>query len=171
MEVGKAESRLGRLSYTLCLIRKGNELLLLNRRYAPNMGLWNGVGGKLEIDETPTQCILREIEEETGITVPCVDFKGIVTWGNNHRPTGGMYLFTTDLDEQKACHLPKDTDEGVLDWKDVKWIMNPENAGVVPNLPKFLPYAFEEKECYEHHCVFKGGTMVDFQSRMYESVK
>lgn len=52
---------------TLCFIRKDDEILMLNREKAPLQGLWNGVGGKMEENETPMACILREIEEETGL--------------------------------------------------------------------------------------------------------
>lgn len=37
------------LKYTLCLIRNDDQLLLLNRVKKPQMGMWNGVGGKIEV--------------------------------------------------------------------------------------------------------------------------
>lgn len=42
--------------YTLCFIKKGCQLLMLNRDSAPTKGLWNGVGGKIEANESPTEC-------------------------------------------------------------------------------------------------------------------
>ena len=48
------------IKYTLCFIKRDNEFLMLNRIKAPNMGLWNGVGGKLELNEDKFQGIKRE---------------------------------------------------------------------------------------------------------------
>ena len=63
--------------YTICFIRKGNKILLLNRNKKPNMGMWNGVGGKIEDNETPYEGIIRETLEETGIDLPSVTYKGM----------------------------------------------------------------------------------------------
>ncbi len=46
--------------YTICFIKKGKKILLLNRNKKPNMGMWNGVGGKIEDNETPYEGIIRE---------------------------------------------------------------------------------------------------------------
>lgn len=55
--------------YTVCFVKKNNELLMLNREKekAPIMGVWNGVGGKIEKGETPDMGAQREVFEETGI--------------------------------------------------------------------------------------------------------
>ena len=66
--------------YTLCFVKQNNNLLLLNREFAPTKGLWNGVGGKIEENETPLECAVREIFEETGIELLNIQYKGIVTW-------------------------------------------------------------------------------------------
>ena len=51
------------LKYTLCFIRRGDEILMLNREKPSWMGMWNGVGGRMEANETPKECILREVWE------------------------------------------------------------------------------------------------------------
>lgn len=53
------------LKYTICFIKRADNILLLNREKPGWMGSWNGVGGKIETGETPIECILREIYEET----------------------------------------------------------------------------------------------------------
>ena len=63
--------------YTICFIRKSDKILLLNRNKKPNMGMWNGVGGKIEDNETPYEGIIRETLEETGIDLPSVTYKGM----------------------------------------------------------------------------------------------
>ncbi|MDP6585179.1 MAG: NUDIX domain-containing protein, partial [Anaerolineales bacterium] len=55
------------VSHTLCFITSNEKILMLLRYNPPNEGLWNGVGGRIEKDETPLQACLREAHEETGI--------------------------------------------------------------------------------------------------------
>ncbi len=50
-------------TYTICFLKHANEYLLLNRRKPPLMGRWNGVGGKLAPNESPLDCVLREVFE------------------------------------------------------------------------------------------------------------
>ena len=58
---------------TLCYIEREGKLLLLYRNKKendPNEGKWIGVGGKIEEGETPDECVLREVMEETGLIPP-----------------------------------------------------------------------------------------------------
>ncbi|MDM5153003.1 NUDIX domain-containing protein [Bacillus sp. DX1.1] len=79
---------------TLCFIRRDYDILMLNREKAPLQGLWNGVGGKMEQSEAPTACIVREIEEETGIQVTeqNITYKGTLSWQIDGTLFGGLYL-------------------------------------------------------------------------------
>lgn len=68
---------------TLCYIEKDNHWLMLHRTKKsvdPNGGKWIGVGGKLEENESPDECILREVLEETGLKLQQVQLKGILTF-------------------------------------------------------------------------------------------
>ncbi len=47
LDEGKKKGKKRMYKYTICFIRKGNKILLLNRNKKPNMGMWNGVGGKI----------------------------------------------------------------------------------------------------------------------------
>ena len=53
---------------TLIFIRRGDELLLIEKKTGLGAGKVNGPGGKLEPGETPRQCAHRELEEELSIT-------------------------------------------------------------------------------------------------------
>ncbi|WP_237522584.1 NUDIX domain-containing protein, partial [Bacillus cereus] len=55
--------------HTLCFIKRNEEILMLNRKYDPVKGLWNGVGGKVEKGETPLENAIREIKEEAATAV------------------------------------------------------------------------------------------------------
>jgi ADP-ribose pyrophosphatase YjhB (NUDIX family) len=68
------------LRFTICFLRSGDRVLLLNRKSPPNMGLWNGPGGKLNDGETALDCAKREFLEETDLDFPNARFAGIVTW-------------------------------------------------------------------------------------------
>src|SRR4051794_3713044 len=101
------------LKYTICFIRRKNEILLLNRNKKPNMGMWNGVGGKIEKNESAYESIIRETFEETGIRLDHAVYAGNVTWKSN-RDTSGMYVFTADLREEYDFFTPLKTEEGIL---------------------------------------------------------
>ncbi|ODV95334.1 hypothetical protein PACTADRAFT_33906 [Pachysolen tannophilus NRRL Y-2460] len=142
-----------RLQYTICFVHYGDRVLLLNRQKAPWMGRWNGVGGKLEAHETSYECILREVEEETGLYLPGKDrikARGVMKWFRDGESLGGMYLFTAELkkEEYEIYQTPRNSDagEGILDWKDKDWIFHEQNSGVVDNIKILLTKIFDSNE-------------------------
>jgi 8-oxo-dGTP diphosphatase len=101
---------------TLCYITRGEEVLMLHRvkkKNDVNQDKWIGVGGKFEPEESPDECLLREVKEETGLTLTQWKCRGIVTFLTNGPWDGEyMYLFTADGFEGQL----KDCDEGQLCW-------------------------------------------------------
>lgn len=68
---------------TLCYIEKDNQYLMLHRvkkEKDVNKDKWIGVGGHFEPEESPEECLLREVKEETGLTLTSWIFCGIVTF-------------------------------------------------------------------------------------------
>ena len=68
---------------TLCYIEKDNNYLMLHRTKKENdinKGKWIGVGGHAEGCETPEECLLREVKEETGLTLTAYRFRGLITF-------------------------------------------------------------------------------------------
>lgn len=68
---------------TICYIDNGKELLLMHRNKKANdvhEGKWISVGGKLESGESPEECAIREILEETHLQVKEMDLRGIITF-------------------------------------------------------------------------------------------
>lgn len=105
------------LNTTLCYIRRGSEYLMLHRVKKENdinRDKWIGVGGKFEADESPDECLLREVAEETGLTLTDWRCRGIITFINTKCESEYMYLFAADGFEGKL----KTCDEGVLEWID-----------------------------------------------------
>ncbi len=103
------------LNTTLCYITRGDEVLMLHRvkkQNDINKDKWIGIGGKFEENESPDQCLLREVKEETGLTLTSYRLRGIVTFLNDCCEGEYMYLFTADgfAGDLKTC------DEGDLQW-------------------------------------------------------
>jgi 8-oxo-dGTP diphosphatase len=68
---------------TLCYIKENGKTLMLYRNKKENdyhEGKWNGIGGKFEQGETPEECAVREIKEETGLTAELLSLKGLITF-------------------------------------------------------------------------------------------
>ena len=71
---------------TLCYIEKDGKYLMLHRtkkKHDINKGKWLGIGGKFEEGESPEECIIREVKEETGLTIKSYQLRGIVTYVSN----------------------------------------------------------------------------------------
>ena len=106
---------------TLCYIEKDDSYLMLHRikkKQDVNEGKWIGVGGHFEENESPENCLLREVKEETGLTLTSWRFRGIVTFIAKGWPTEYMCLYTADGFEGTL----RECDEGELAWvakKDV----------------------------------------------------
>lgn len=148
------------LKYNLCLIRQGTKILLLNRKSPPWLGCWNGVGGKLEKNEQPRDSVIREIYEETEIEPSHIHFKGLITWATPEGDDfGGLYLYLADIPEDYVYQTPVKTDEGILDWKEIDWILHPENRGVASNIPSCLEKVLYADLCFNHHSIFANGQM------------
>lgn len=100
---------------TLCYLERENEYLMLHRvvkKNDVNKDKWIGVGGHFEQDESPEECVLREVREETGYTLTSYRFRGIVTFVSGDGVTEYMHLFTAD----GFTGMPQECDEGVLEW-------------------------------------------------------
>lgn len=108
---------------TLCYIEKDNKYLMLHRTKKEkdeNKDKWIGIGGKIEEGETPTQCVLREAKEETGLTLNEVKFRAIIYFRNSFYNDEDMYLFTCN----DFSGTIKECDEGDLEWIDKEELYN-----------------------------------------------
>ena len=103
---------------TLCYLERGRDYLMLHRvkkEVDENKDKWIGIGGKFEEGESPEDCLLREVREETGLTLTSWRYRGIVTFVSDKWGTEYMHLFTANAWEGA---LRQDCDEGVLEWID-----------------------------------------------------
>lgn len=100
---------------TLCYIDDGSHYLMLHRTKKENDAShdkWIGVGGKCEGDESPDECMMREVLEETGLTITRWRYRGIVTFVSDVWPCEYMHLFSADRWSGDLT----DCDEGELEW-------------------------------------------------------
>ena len=138
---------------TLCYIQRDGCYLMLNRdkkAVDENKGKWIGVGGHLEQDESPEECALREIKEETGLAVRNLRLRGIITfilpdWGNEL-----TFLYTASADSGQVAECS----EGTLKWIPLER---------VPDLPLwegdrvFLPLLQTRQDCFSLKLVYAPG--------------
>ena len=102
---------------TLCYLERDNSYLMLHRvkkKNDINQDKWIGVGGHLEDNESPEECIQREIREETGYDIPLTDlrYRAVVTFATENGDYELMNLFTA----KAPAHEPIVCDEGELVW-------------------------------------------------------
>lgn len=121
---------------TLCCIRDGDTVLLLRRHKAPNQGLYNFPGGKIEAHEDPYEACLREVHEETGIRIGRPALRAVLTVIT--RTTHAQWLlFAFVAPRPPESPDPVQTDEGDLRWVPVAEI---PALPVVSDIPLMLPH-------------------------------
>lgn len=108
---------------TLCYIEQNGCYLMLHRikkEQDENRDKWIGVGGKFEDKESPEDCVLREVKEETGLTLTHYKYRGMVTFVSDIWPCEYMHLFTATGFEGQI----RECDEGVLEWLPKEQLYN-----------------------------------------------
>lgn len=145
------------INTTLCYIEKDNKYLMLHRTKKENdlnEGKWIGVGGKFEKDETPEECLLREVQEETGLTLTKYRLRAVITFVLNEWGSEYMYLFTANefSGELSEC------DEGKLKWVDKKDIFK---LNIWDGDRIFLKKLIEEENFFTLKVVYDGDRLVE----------
>lgn len=143
---------------SLCYITRGDEVLLLHRVKKENdlnRDKWIGFGGGFEEGESPEDCVLREVREETGLTLTSWRYRGIVTFVSDRWEGEYMHLFTADGFEGEII---RDCNEG-----DIQWVRKKDFAA----LPQwegdkiFLKLLEEDAPFFSLKLVYEGERLVD----------
>ncbi|MCM1990909.1 8-oxo-dGTP diphosphatase [Oceanirhabdus seepicola] len=103
---------------TLCYIEKDEKILLLKRNKKENdvhEGKWIGLGGKIEQGESPAECIIREVKEESGLNIMNPKLRGILTFPQ-FKDNIDWYVFLYTANEFTGDLI--DSPEGHLEWID-----------------------------------------------------
>ena len=148
---------------TLCYIEKDDCYLMLHRTKKEkdeNYDKWIGVGGKFEVGESPEECLLREVEEETGLSLLSYEFRGLVTFVSNEWGTEYMHLFTADAYKGKI----KSCEEGELVWVPKNHI---ESLKLWEGDKVFLTLLKEEKSFFSLKLVYEGEKLAEQELKIY----
>ena len=115
-----------------------------------NKDKWIGVGGHFELDESPEECVVREVKEETGYTLTSYKYRGLVTFVSGNGVTEYMSLFTADGFEGEpiACN------EGVLEWVSKEDVLN---LNIWEGDKVFFKLLNERKSFFSLKLVYDGG--------------
>ena len=138
---------------TLCYIQRDGCYLMLHRvkkGHDENAGKWIGIGGHMEENESPEECIRREAREEAGVELTDLRLRGVITfilpdWGNEL-----TFLYTAQTDGVPA----PECEEGVFRWVPI---------GDVPDLPLwegdrvFLPLLRSREDCFSLKLIYEPG--------------
>jgi 8-oxo-dGTP diphosphatase len=135
---------------TLIYPRRGDKVLLMQRRKPPNLGLWVAPGGKLEWNESPAECARRELLEETGLHAERLTLRGHITeWSPRADWQWMMWLY---IAEGLSGDLVGDEREGDVRWwslTDALTLPMPEADQVF--MPRILK---EDAPFYEARMVY-----------------
>ncbi len=148
---------------TLCYVMHEGKTLMLFRNKKLNdyhEGKWNGLGGKFEQGETPEECAIREVEEESGLLMIEPKMKGFITFPMfDGKKDWYVFLFTADKFSGKLI----DSNEGKLEW-----IQNEKLADL--NLwdgdKIFIPWLFQEKY-FSAKFVYEAGKFIHHEVSFY----
>lgn len=148
---------------TICYIEKKGKYLMLHRTKKKNdinEGKWLGIGGKFEDKESPEDCIIREVKEETGLTLNSVKLRGILTFINTICETEYIYVFTSNDFTGNLIEC----NEGELKWvdKDKVTILNLWEGDKI-----FIEKIKEESPFFTIKYVYDGDTLLHYDLKEY----
>lgn len=148
---------------TLCYVKHAGKTLMIHRVKKKNdihAGKWNGLGGKLHPGETPEECVIREVREESGLMIEQPELKGILTFP----------LFALDEDWYAFVFVARrfqgeliDSPEGTLRWiEDDKLLdLNLWEGDLI-----FLP-RLEKPGIFSGKFTYRDGHLIEHQMTAY----
>ncbi|CAH2717101.1 8-oxo-dGTP diphosphatase [Neobacillus rhizosphaerae] len=124
--------------FTMCFVENNDQLLLQKRVKKPFKGLWNAPGGKVEAYESPIEACKREIQEETGLEIDNVSFRGIITVTNEYQKSSDVLML---FHAKEFSGNLSESDEGEIAWVETEKIYSYDNTP--ESFTCLLPYILE----------------------------
>ena len=147
---------------TLCYIEQDNQYLMMHRvskKQDPNQGKWIGVGGHFQEGESPEECLVREVREETGLTLTSWKFRGIITFDSDTWGCEYMFLYTADQFEGSLTQEMMDScKEGILKWIPKDQV---QNLNLWEGDRIFLKLLLENAEMFSLKLRYEGDSLVE----------
>jgi 8-oxo-dGTP diphosphatase len=144
---------------TLCYIKSNNKTLMVYRNKKPNdmhAGKWNGLGGKFEPGESPEECIIREVREESGLEIHNPKLHGLLIFPNFKDDDWYVFVFTA---HEFSGELIANSPEGELEWI-------PDEKLTSLNLWEsdqiFFPW-LEKEKFFSAKFIYQGNEMQDYE--------
>ena len=148
----------------LCYVEFENRVLMLHRNKRVNdyhLGKWNGLGGKFLPGESPEQCLLREVREESGLTPVSWSLRGMITFPLfDGAEDWYTFIYTAKADRLEVT----DPDEGTLAWipkREVPALRLWEGDRI------FLDWVFNRTEIFSAVFRYQAGVLKDYEVVFY----
>jgi 8-oxo-dGTP diphosphatase len=147
---------------TLCYLKHDGRTLMIHRDKRPDdmhFGKWNGLGGKFEPGETPEECVVRELREESGLEIARPRLHGLLIFPGFKGDDWYVFVFTaTDFNGELA-----ESPEGELRWIPDE---NLEDLPLWPSDHIFLPWLRKGK-FFSARFIYQGDEMKDYTVAFY----
>lgn len=150
---------------TLCYLKMDGKTLMIHRIKKENdmhQGKWNGLGGKLNPGESPEDCVIREVREESGLNISDPLLKGFLTFPRfSNEEDWYAFVFVARKIEGQLI----ESEEGVLKWIDDEQLLNLElwEGDLI-----FLPW-LERPGIFSGKFIYQEGKLVEHSVIFYES--
>lgn len=133
---------MSKLETTLCLLKNKNEILLAMKKRGFGEGKYNGVGGKIERDETPEQAMIRETEEEINVTPIKYEKVGLIEFDEFYKENKQNLVFHLYM-VYEWNGIPIESEEMKPKWFDIN---NIPYEKMFPDDKYWLPLILEGKK-------------------------
>ena len=124
-----------------------------------HQGKWNGLGGKFEPGESPEECIIREVWEESGLTIRNPKMHGLLMFPNFKGDDWYVFVFTAREFEGKLIDSP----EGKLEWIPDEKLTS---LNLWPSDQIFFPW-LEKDKFFSAKFIYKGEEMQGYDVKFH----
>lgn len=148
---------------TLCYIEKDGQYLMLHRTKKENdinKNKWIGIGGKFEENESPEECILREVREETGLEMKSYKLRCFITYVSTNWETEYTYVFTCNDFEGELIEC----NEGDLEWIDKEKVTS---LNIWEGDKIFLEKLQQDNSFFTIKFIYDGDSLLDYKFKEY----